>query len=627
MTATLDHPSPPAEATSNTGNDVVLRHPVSIHSANEALFAWLHESEAVPRLNHGVVICPPIGYEHLHTLRSLRHLADELARHGIPTLRFDWSGHGDSAGTDQDPDRVQTWQRNVQDAVEWMRSSLNDAPISVIGLRVGGLLAATSLSATEIENLVLWAPIFHGREFVREMKAIDYAGDAPRNPNGGSEDGIEAAGFVLTHETAKELSALQIAVTKPQTNSILLAQRDDLPVDSRFQTWAESLVGDAEVVTVSGYGDMLREPHRSLVPWDAIHQIREWLCQKVSSGVQHAPLSHDDSHHATNAAPTLRMNRLARITSPDDTYHEEACWIRRGRELFGILTEPARPISSRPTIVLLNSGSNSRIGPGRLNVTLARALAVAGFRTIRIDLQGLGDSPVGLNGVENDPYPSTAVGDVNTALEYLQERYGTHPCVVMGLCSGAYTAFQAAAQITASTFVESILINPLTYFWRDGMTIDDDTTARDLYQQQHYLASAWQPEKWWKLLTGRSQIGLSGAVRLVLRKLRQRRSLESVEPEVDEPQADGVLGHPQNRNLAGDLHRIANRGRHLSLYFAANDPGHQILHSEARTTALKLQASGQMELHVLPHADHTFSREFARRVLIDMITNRLLSRY
>lgn len=623
MTATLETPTLPREGSSYAEKSSVVRRPVTFDSAHESLFAWLHHVEEQPRFHHGVVICPPIGYEHLHTHRTLRHLADELARLGIPTLRFDWSGHGDSAGTDHDPNRVSTWQQNVKDAIDWMRHSLNGAPISVIGLRIGALLAATSLSDLEIENLVLWAPVYHGREFVREMKAIDYAGDAPRNPDGGPSDSIEAAGFLLTSETATVLSSLQLTSSEPHAQRVLLAQRDDVPIDARFQKWTETLAGSTEVLTVNGYQDMLREPHRSIVPSEAIHVISAWLVQQLRA----VPNQHllDNSINNLDIQFDPNGSTPATITSPTSDFSEEACWVHRSPDMFGILTEPHTPVKNRPTMILLNAGSSYRVGPGRLNVTLAREFAAAGFRSLRIDIQGLGDSPACDFVAENDPYPSTAVSNVNDAIQYLQDRYGEHPCIVMGLCSGAYTAFQAAAQIPAPAFVEAILINPLTYFWREGMTIDDDTTARDLYQQQHYLESAWQPKKWWKLLTGRSQIGVAGAVHLALRKLRQTRQLHIENAETVPLVDDGLLGHPRERNLPGDLHRIANRGRHLRLYFAANDPGHAILQTEARATALKYQASGQMDVHIINHADHTFSREFARQALVSAVIKKFTS--
>ena len=39
----------------------------------------------------------------------------------------------------------------------------------------------------------------------------------------------------------------------------------------------------------------------------------------------------------------------------------------------------------------------------------------------------------------------------------------------MGMCSGAYMAFHSAAQLGNPIVVESVLINPLTFYWKEGM--------------------------------------------------------------------------------------------------------------------------------------------------------------
>ena len=160
-----------------------------------------------------------------------------------------------------------------------------------------------------------------------------------------------------------------------------------------------------------------------------------------------------------------------------------------------------------PLIVLLNAGSSYRIGPGRLYVFLARQLAAQGYRTVRLDFCGLGDSVTPDSKHENNPHSPTALRDVDLVLRDLQQRYGIGKIVLMGLCSGAYAAFQAAAQIQNSAVVESVLINPLTFFWKDGLTLDD-SSVKQLVSSHYYAWAALRPMKWLKLLTGRSKIGL-----------------------------------------------------------------------------------------------------------------------
>lgn len=61
--------------------------------------------------------------------------------------------------------------------------------------------------------------------------------------------------------------------------------------------------------------------------------------------------------------------------------------------LVGVVCEPdAGPRPDVPAVLLFNVGLNHRVGPGRLNVDLARRLAHSGYATLRFDLSGLGDS-------------------------------------------------------------------------------------------------------------------------------------------------------------------------------------------------------------------------------------------
>ena len=68
------------------------------------LFGWLHSpSPNSSRLDCAVLICAPLGYEELCAHRALRHWAIALANGGVATLRFDYDGSGNSAGSDIDP--------------------------------------------------------------------------------------------------------------------------------------------------------------------------------------------------------------------------------------------------------------------------------------------------------------------------------------------------------------------------------------------------------------------------------------------------------------------------------------------------------------------------------------------
>ena len=146
------------------------------------------------------MICPPVASEYTRSHRTLRHLCDGLAAAGIPALRFDYHGIGDSPGTDLDPDRLGTWRANIVDAIAHARALTGRERVYVVGLRLGATLAALASAEAPVERLVLWNPCVQGRAYVREMRA---AALAAQRQTCDIEGAIESAGFVTTAETLR----------------------------------------------------------------------------------------------------------------------------------------------------------------------------------------------------------------------------------------------------------------------------------------------------------------------------------------------------------------------------------------------------------------------------------------
>ena len=65
-----------------------------------------------------------------------------------------------------------------------------------------------------------------------------------------------------------------------------------------------------------------------------------------------------------------------------------------------------------PTVVMLNSGKLDHLGPGRLWVHLARSWARVGVAVLRVDLSGLGDSPVQEGREPDVVYSPDALDDI-----------------------------------------------------------------------------------------------------------------------------------------------------------------------------------------------------------------------
>src|SRR5215472_19382863 len=71
---------------------------------------------------------------------------------------------------------------------------------------------------------------------------------------------------------------------------------------------------------------------------------------------------------------------------------EEAVQFGSLRSLAGIVSSTSEKNEDKPGVILLNPGIVHRVGPGRIYVKIARALAAKGFVVLRFDFSGIGDS-------------------------------------------------------------------------------------------------------------------------------------------------------------------------------------------------------------------------------------------
>src|SRR5258708_36413059 len=85
------------------------------------LFALLHRPEKWTGAR--ILLCPPLGYESMFAQLTMSDLAARLAAAtGAVVMRPDYDGSGDSAGRDEDPDRVPMTLKSVHLAIDHLKS-------------------------------------------------------------------------------------------------------------------------------------------------------------------------------------------------------------------------------------------------------------------------------------------------------------------------------------------------------------------------------------------------------------------------------------------------------------------------------------------------------------------------
>lgn len=561
-------------------------------------FGWLHRPAAEPA-DIGLVIVPPFGYEAICAQRSLRHLAEQGARAGLITVRFDLDGCGDSAGDDLEPDRVDAWLASISDACDLARHA-GAARIVLAGVRLGALLAIHAGGRRDdVAGLVAIALPASGKAFLREGRALQMAlglATPPNRADARDESVQELVGFALTEPTRTALAQMAPdSTTRRPAPAVLLLDRDDLAGND---TWAVHLRGlGAEVAQqrLPGYVEMVLDPHRAQVP-QAI------LDAAVAFAAQRPPLA-----TAPSRAPVVEFRAQAEIAMGDATVTEEVASIDDC--LRGIVTRP-QDGAPRRALILLNAGGIGHIGPNRLSVEFARELATRGYLVLRVDQSGIGDSDTRKDGVENTVYSEQAVDDVGVAVAWVR-RTGVSNIAVAGLCSGAYHALKAAQAAQPIDIV--VAINPLTFDYKPGMPLDF-AAFRVTADAARYNSSMRSTQSWRKLLRGQVD------VRRVVRVLAHR--------------AGSLLGRhakdiarrlhvPLPNDFGSALIAMARRGVTVHFLFAAADPGNTMLNEQGGTAVRRLIEDGRLTIGVIDGPDHTFTPRWSHRALLDALVEAL----
>lgn len=574
-------------------------YPEYLLDSHAPVFSWLHAPEPETCKNLTVIVCSPLGHEYTHSHRSLKFLADRFATQGLPVYRFDFHGVGNSPGDEFAADTLNLWLADIALMIRQARKDYPNNKLCLLGLRFGATLASMASERNQIDYLVLWEPIVKGRAYIRELEAIARFAEDNDTVAG---DYIESAGFLMSLDTAAELKKLDLRHVDLRSVAALLYVHDDASdPDAGF---VDSLVEAGIVLEQSGqpgYADMMAEPHHTRIPEQAIEQIARWLLARAEL-LQAQAAAHEPGARQI----TFEVQGVAGLA-----VCEELCWYEERKQLFSVLCSPGSGSAPEaPVVILVNSGSVHHVGPSRIYCSLARKLAEVGLSSLRIDIEGLGDSCKLDSPNKNHPYQENVVINVIDAMTFLQQSGVADRFIIAGLCSGAYAAFQAGFNAQTRPFdIEAIVpINPLTFYWDERSTLEEPYKYDDVKDTIRYKKSIRSVESWRKLF--------SGKVSLVYLSNYLAKRLKALLISVFWTFNERVLGN--KRRLAADLSSILDRGIKIHFIFSQSDPGLYIVRSQAKRVFAAGLASGDIKLTVIEEADHTFSRKDRREQLFSV---------
>jgi len=456
---------------------------------------WLHEAAGKAAAT-GVVLCAPHMHEAMWTHRGMRHLADDLAAAGLPVLRFDYYGTGDSAGDGGEPDFVQCAVHGVAAAAARLRALTGVENVVLCGLRLGATLAVLAAEAMAAEPgqapaaLVLMSPVVNGRAYLRELRALG-AFYAPEDGNGradaapppaADDEGLEILSYRLAAEAMREIGTLRLD-RRPGIPAPRVLLLDDAPGSaSAVASLARHYQQSGARVDAMEFLDsrlMMKSPEVSAVPEASWRRIVEWLAPNPAAAAAPRPAEAGDTAFEV------------------DGVVEHSVWIDNGRQ-FGVLCVPADGTPPPPAIVVFpNTGGSHHVGDGRAFVLLSRALARRGFAALRLDVSTLGDSPGAAREMAVPrAYAPGPRADVSAAVDWIRAR-GYSRIVMAGVCSGAYLSLQAALANEHVTGV--VMANALKYLWRDE---DDAAHHHHPARLRDYLHAARDARNWQRLMRG-----------------------------------------------------------------------------------------------------------------------------
>lgn len=163
-------------------------------SSDAPLFGVYHPATSPARARRAVLLCNPFGEEAIRAFRPFQKLAERFAAEGLPCLRFDYLGTGDSSGED-DLVSVKSMAESIVTAHEELADLSEAREIYWVGLRLGAWAAIKASAEVTPTGVFLWEPIRDGQAHAAHLAAL---------PGGGAE---EALGFPVTPALRAELEA------------------------------------------------------------------------------------------------------------------------------------------------------------------------------------------------------------------------------------------------------------------------------------------------------------------------------------------------------------------------------------------------------------------------------------
>ena len=404
------------------------------------------------QIRGGVLICGSLGKEGTDSVRLQRVLAGSLASRGFGVLRFDYLGLGDSAYAQVRDDAVANWVASVGHALDYL-TLIGAESATAIGIRAGCLILNEYLAQSHTVNRVVYLdPYGTGRRYLREHTTLFRlsVGEDAATPGE-----VSIIGGRLSDHAATEFAALRMGanpVSAHGVDNVLLVGR---PAETDKRVTALASAEGVDSIITGGLPECAAPTPMPLpIPFTAVDSIIDWIDGNVPTRTH-------------RAVPQYLTTVTMPAEGPDGVDVFESIERIEPNGLFAIRTLPRRrsPAPAK-TVLFFVMANDLHVGPAREWVELSRRIAAAGSQAVRWDPAGQGLSGQISRDRWRRVYSKAHITDSIAVARHACQDAGELELV--GICSGAWNAAQAARNIGARS---AILVNVQVWNWRVTPTL------------------------------------------------------------------------------------------------------------------------------------------------------------
>ncbi|MES2048798.1 MAG: hydrolase 2, exosortase A system-associated [Pseudomonadota bacterium] len=176
-----------------------------LDTSNGRRFCVFHAASENIKCRGAVLFVAPFAEEMNKSRRMFALQARSLTQQGFAVLILDLYGCGDSDGELKDASWMQ-WKDDLDVAFSWLRQRC-DVPISLLGLRLGAMLALDFIrdGIHQAHQIILWQPVLNGQQFLTQFFRLKLANDIL---SGGNE---QSRGTLSIRQQLKDGVVVEIA--------------------------------------------------------------------------------------------------------------------------------------------------------------------------------------------------------------------------------------------------------------------------------------------------------------------------------------------------------------------------------------------------------------------------------